>query len=51
MLCLSPGDGPLEMYFDKTRTRRKNREKDSERHSPESGHIRYGELEREYIVV
>ena len=40
-----PGDGPLEMYFEKTRTRRRKREKDSERYSPESGHIRkrYGD--------
>ena len=47
-----PGDGPLEMYFEKTRTRRRKREKDSERYSPESGHIRkrYGDW-REYLVV
>ena len=48
LLCLGSRDGPLEMYLEKTRTRRKNREKDSERYSPESRHIwkRYGELER-----
>ena len=47
-----PGDGPLEMNFEKTRTRRRKREKDSERYSPESGHIRkrYGDW-REYLVV
>ena len=38
----SRGDGPLEMYLDKTRTKRKNEEKDSERYSPESGHLRKG---------
>ena len=40
------------MYFEKTRTRRRKREKDSERYSPESGHIRkrYGDW-REYLVV
>ena len=43
-----PGDGPLEMYLGSIWTRRKNREKDSRRYLPESGHIkkRYGELER-----
>ena len=47
-----PGDGPLEMYFEKTRTRRRKRLKDSERYSPASGHStkRYSDW-REYLVL
>ena len=47
-VLFGPEGGPLEMYLGSTWTRRKNREKDSERYLPESGHIRerYSELER-----
>ena len=47
-----PETGLLKCTFEKTRTRRRKREKDSERYSPESGHIRkrYGDW-REYLVV